>query len=315
MRVAGRRARVALGLLATNADGRRVRRARRAFRALIRAAGRSRDLDVSLGLFDAVVGPRAAAARPSRLLRRRLVAARGKSRRRMQDALLDQDLARLRRDLRVVVARRIDPLPAALPRMAAARDTGGAEVQALIRELGDRFDDEALHHLRTRLRRLRYLAELDAELRGTPAAAVKPLKRLQERLGEAHDAFVLATWLGRQAAAAEARAQVELAAEARRLEAHLVTDSRAAHQRFVAEDPAGAVGRAVARIGRQSPASLRPAWPAPRGKRDGAGTRARAASRWSGWPGSTGPDVSGGGRSRPTAPAVPAAKHGQGIAP
>ena len=39
------------------------------------------------------------------------------------------------------------------------------------------------------------------------------------------------------------------AAEARRLEAHFVTESRVCHQRFLAEDPAGAVVFARARIG------------------------------------------------------------------
>jgi CHAD domain-containing protein len=297
MRVAGRRARAALRLLAAKPAGRRVRRARRALRSLVRAAARSRDLDVSLSLFDTLVGPRAAAARPSRLLRRRLVAARGASRRRMQNALLDQDLARLRRDLRVVVARRVDPLPAVLARIAAARDGDGAEAQTLIRDLGDRFDDEALHHLRTRLRRLRYLAELDAELRGAPAVAAKPLKRLQERLGAVHDAHVLATWLGRQAAAAETRAHGELAVEARRLEAHFVADSRVCHQRFLAEHPAGAVGRALSRIGRRSPASLAPPLSAipegPDGARAPLSATPHAPPRWR--------VVEGSGRpSRPT---------------
>jgi CHAD domain-containing protein len=246
MRVAGRRTRVALSLLAAKPTGRRVRRSRRALRSLIRAAARSRDLDVGLGLFDAAAAP---PTREGRLLRRRLVAARGASRRRMQNVLLDQDLARLRRDLRVVVRRGGEALPVVLARVHARRDADGAEVMTLIRNLGDRFDDAALHHLRTRFRRLRYLAEVDAEVRGRPPAAAKPLKRLQERLGAIHDAHVLAIWLGRRAAAAEVRGQVELAAEARRLEAHFVTESRVCHQRFLAEDPAGAVVFALARIG------------------------------------------------------------------
>ncbi|PYQ20034.1 MAG: hypothetical protein DMF81_19925, partial [Acidobacteria bacterium] len=52
MRVAGRRLRVALPLLARKPHGRRVRRARRILRQLTRAGGTSRDMDVSLSLFE-----------------------------------------------------------------------------------------------------------------------------------------------------------------------------------------------------------------------------------------------------------------------
>jgi CHAD domain-containing protein len=259
MRVAGRRTRLALGLLAANPTGRRVRRTRRLLRSLIRAAAGSRDLDVGLRLLDEAAA--ACATGAGRLLRRRLVAARGASRRRMQDALLDQDLARLRRDLRVVIRRGGAALPVVLGRVDALRDQDGAEVTGLIQTLGDRFDDAALHQLRTRFRRLRYLAEVDAEVRGAPPAAVKPLKRLQERLGAVHDTHILAAWLGRRAAAAELRGQVELAAEARRLEALFSSDSRACHRRFLAEDPAGSAALALARIGRR-PERPREAQPA-----------------------------------------------------
>src|SRR5262245_63162999 len=50
MRVAGRRLRVALPLLAKKPAGRRVRRALRVLRELTRAAGQSRDLGVIEGL-------------------------------------------------------------------------------------------------------------------------------------------------------------------------------------------------------------------------------------------------------------------------
>jgi CHAD domain-containing protein len=257
MRVVGRRTRVALPLLARNPTGRRVRGARRRLRSLIRTAASSRDLDVSLALWRELVpaGPRAAAE--GQVLERRLVAARRRSRQRLKQALLDQDLARLRRDLRVVVSRRGEEPGIVLARLEAARDAGGAELLALVRDLGDRFDPEGLHHLRTRVRRLRYVAEVDAELRETPARAAKRLKTLQEELGAIHDAWVLAAWLGRQAAAADRRGGTALAAEGRRLEDVALGASRARHGHYLALGPAALVDQALASLGEAGPRPLR----------------------------------------------------------
>ena len=255
MRVAGRRVRVALPLLAKKPTGGRVRQARRTLRSLIRAAASSRDLDVCLGLLDAAIPSRSAASRETRSLRGRLVAARRRGRRRMQNALLDQGLAGLRRDLRVVLRRRGEELPTVLGRLDALRDA--AEILTLLREVGDRFDPEALHHLRTRVRQLRYAAEVDAEIRDVPAKAAKRLKALQEHLGAIHDAYVLATWLGRQAAGAEKRGQVEQAEEARRFEASFLEESRARHRHHLGADPTGVVLAALARMGHPKPMPLR----------------------------------------------------------
>ena len=63
MRVAGRRLRVALPLLARKPEGRRARRALRILRQLRTAAGTSRDLDVGVALFEERL-PGARRARP-----------------------------------------------------------------------------------------------------------------------------------------------------------------------------------------------------------------------------------------------------------
>src|SRR2546425_2199332 len=76
MRVAGRRLRVALPLLARKPNGRRVRRARRILRELTRSAGASRDLDVGVALFDERLGGRGETEARRRTLRQRLRAAR-----------------------------------------------------------------------------------------------------------------------------------------------------------------------------------------------------------------------------------------------
>jgi CHAD domain-containing protein len=171
MRVAGRRLRVALPLLARKPNGRRARRARRILQELTRAAGTSRDLDVGLGLFEARLKERAETDAERRLLRQRLRSARRRSRLRMAEALMDIDIARVRRDLRVVMSRRGELVFTALLRLREARDLRGTAILEALSALGDAFDPAALHRLRIRLRRLRYAAELAEKLTGQTTEA------------------------------------------------------------------------------------------------------------------------------------------------
>jgi CHAD domain-containing protein len=107
MRVAGRRLRVALPLLTQKPRGRRVKRALSLLRELTRAGGVSRDLDVGLSLLVERLrglGP----SRERRLLLRRFRSARTRSRSTMAAALLDLDIAKLRRHFRVITGRRAE---------------------------------------------------------------------------------------------------------------------------------------------------------------------------------------------------------------
>ena len=253
MRVAGRRARVVLPLLARKPEGNRVQRARRSLKTLVRTAAACRDLDVCLALFDQQAGGQAAPSLEVVLLRRRLRAARTRSRTRMTEALLDQQLAGLRRDLRTILARAGEELPTVFLRIQQTRDLAGQDLRSALEALGDRFDPDELHGLRRRARRLRYAAEAAGEIGGAPADAAKHLKRLQEHLGGIHDAYVLAAWLGRQAAAAEGRNQPALAAEGRKLEAAFLELSRVHHRTYLEHDPAGTLTTALALIGPAEP--------------------------------------------------------------
>lgn len=244
MRVAGRRLRVMLLLVAQKPAGRRVRRARRTLKGLVRAGAPARDLDVSLALFDEQRAALGAEAGEAAGLRRRLAAARSRSRRRLREVVLDQDIARLRRDLRAVLETAESATPAVLLRIRELRDVGGDGLLARFEALGDRFDSDELHDLRRQVRRLRYAAEAAAEL-GGDSKAWKRLKRLQERLGDIHDPSVLAGWLGRQAAGAEMRQQPERATEARRLEGALLKEAMSRHAAFLGQDPVGAVKGAL----------------------------------------------------------------------
>jgi CHAD domain-containing protein len=249
MRVAGRRLRVALPLLARRPEGRRPRRALRILRQLTRAAGTSRDLDVCCALFDDHV-PRGAGAVPAqRTLRTRLRAARTRSRTRMADALLDLEIARLRRDLRAILARRGEVLFTVVLRLRDAREERGARVLEGLAAVGEVYDPAVLHDLRKRVRKLRYAAELAEAVMAQPTSAPAIFKSLQEQLGHIRDGFLLSEWLGRQAAAAEARGQEAIAAEAARLQTTFLEASRTEHRAFLAQGPAERVRAGLLAMG------------------------------------------------------------------
>ena len=254
LRVAGRRLRVALPLLARRLAGRRVRRSLRLLRRLTRTGGISRDLDVGVALFEQALAR--GEMTPERVvLRRRLKGARTRARARMAEALLDLEIARLRRDLRVVLSRQGDGFFAVLRRMREMRDEQGAEALAIISALGERFDPVELHRLRRRIRRLRYAAELSGALKGQAAPAAVEFRALQDQLGVLHDTYVLSAWLARQAAVALARGQAALGAEAAAQRDAFLEASHGCHQAFLAAGPADAVAHALAAMGQSRPAA------------------------------------------------------------
>ena len=236
LRVAVRRMRVALRLLAAHPHGKHARRADERLRALAAAAGRSRDLDV--GRPHLVRLRRAGRSRDpgwgSLLSAYR--GARRRDRERDAEALLDCELARLRRALREMdlvepgeVRRRLD---------ARVRRKGARLVEDL-NALTPGTDADGLHLLRRRIRRFRYAAELAAKLPETPESAHRGWRRAQNAFGEIQDRRALAAWLeawSREkvrrrrpvARAAARRAAATLRAEADALQAELAGGSIAA---------------------------------------------------------------------------------------
>ncbi|HET9317402.1 MAG TPA: CHAD domain-containing protein [Vicinamibacteria bacterium] len=248
MRIAARRLRVALPLLARKPGGRRVRRALRALRELTRTAGASRDLDVMCALAEERWKQPGALTAEGRVLRRRLRGARGRSRRQMAEALLDLEIARLRRDLRAATSRGGELLFTILLRVRDARDKGGERLIAGFHRLGETFDGAALHRIRIRARRLRYTAELQDLLKSAPSDAARQWKDLQERLGEVRDHEVLSQWFARQAARTRPE-QDALRAEAEALAAWFAEESHRHHRELLAAGPVGIVERALAEMG------------------------------------------------------------------
>ena len=243
MRVAARRLRVALPLLARNPEGRRIRRSQKVLRQVTRTAGASRDLDVAVAL----LGERTLEPTPAlTILKRRLRGARSRSRTRMAEALLDLEIAELRRHLRAALARRADSLFVVLRRLRESRVALGTETLAILDALGERYDPAALHRLRIRARRLRYTAEIADVFRGQETGAAEALKALQDKLGLVQDSHVIAAWFGRQAAGARARGRDDLAQEAGAHQAYFVEASHGHHRAYLAMNPASVIRRALA---------------------------------------------------------------------
>jgi CHAD domain-containing protein len=255
MRVAGRRLRVAIPILSKNPDGKHARRALKVLRQLTRAAGASRDLDVIVGVLDAVVRADGSASDEAKVLERRLQAARRRGRARMAESLMDLEIAQLRRDLRRLVRRRAEDLFTGLSRLHQQREQGGRELVDGFAALGDTFDPDRLHELRKRARRLRYAAEVSVVLRGKPSEAPDVFRDLQGDLGEIHDLHVLSTWLAAQAASAARRGEAALQAEAARLAQLFDAKARERHQALLAGNPIATVERGLDAMGRARPAA------------------------------------------------------------
>src|SRR5262249_40860633 len=92
VRVSSRRLRAAPPILASKPEGRRVRRAIRILREVTRAAGRSRDLDVSVALLEDRLPKRGGRSREQATLLTRLRATRARSRGRLAFGLIDLDI-------------------------------------------------------------------------------------------------------------------------------------------------------------------------------------------------------------------------------
>ncbi len=246
MRVAARRLRVALPLVAQKPQGQRVRRARRLLRGLTRGGGTSRDLDVITTLFEerALQAP----CPERKALLRDLRSARALARRRLAGDLLDIDIARLRRNLDVVLSRRGEPVFSAFGRLRDAVEAGRVKLAARLEAIGAEFQPQELHQVRIRFRRLRYVAEVVDTLRGRESEAPALFRQVQEAVGHLHDAWVLAGWLERKAERAWAAGRAEVARVAREDHDHFMQRARAHHQDFLSLDPLTLLGRGIAAI-------------------------------------------------------------------
>ncbi len=221
-RVALRRTRTALRLFKGAFTAEEFRDFRERFGNLSRPTGELRDLDVHLGARDEYVqwvpsGMRDHLAPVFASLSQQ----RDEHRAQLSAVLRGRDYAALKRDWRRALARLrrgeaagLEADEAALPVVRAAVESRYQRLRAIATESGA-LDAAALHRARVQSKRLRYVLEFFAAPLGESASeAAKRIERLQDALGDHHDAGVLEPLLQTELRAirADAPAAVERAA-------------------------------------------------------------------------------------------------------
>ena len=246
MRVAARRLRVALPLLARKPRGKRVRQALDVLREVTRAGGDSRDLDVGLALLDERLREAGDTTAEGKALRRSLAGARNRSRRQLAEAMLDLEIAGLRRDLKAIQGRAGEAVFTVFVRLRKQAEKGHLALVAELEAIGGSFDAPGLHRVRIGCRQLRYAAEIMDAVRDSESKAPATLRELQEALGRLHDVHVLACWLAYEAEKAQARGRLALAEAAQRQREFFVSRCEELHRAFFSMDPKLRLARAMA---------------------------------------------------------------------
>ena len=211
-RVALRRLRSTIRAYADHLDEGIGRRDRRRLRALARATGAARDGQVMMRWMEA---RRDALAEPERpgmeWLLERLRARQEKLDRALRDEVA-RDFGRERRRLERRLSRYTASVTAADPReeprigavAAGLLLAHAGELRDALDAVASVDDQDRLHEGRIAAKRLRYLLEPFAAELPAAAWAVKRLRRMQDVLGETHDAHVAAGLLAEERAEAEA---------------------------------------------------------------------------------------------------------------
>ncbi|HSC27376.1 MAG TPA: CHAD domain-containing protein [Vicinamibacterales bacterium] len=192
-RVASRRLREAVPILATGTKGSRAGRARRKLRRLTRTLGTVRELDVTLALLDELAARNELPRLALEEVRARVVRERDRRRELMVKRLQRLDADKLYRRLASVGQAVAQSDSMEWRDRLAPRLMGRAKVLAdAISTAGRVYAPEQLHGVRIAAKKLRYTMELAGESGIKPAAAlVRTLKQAQDILGRLHDLQVL----------------------------------------------------------------------------------------------------------------------------
>jgi CHAD domain-containing protein len=234
-RVASRRLREVLPVIADAAGAHHLGRANKDVRRITRALGPIRELDVALGHLQEV-GPRTGVpARTLAHVRRHLNAERQRQRRAMLDVITPRAAARLKA--------RVGSPPSTPPtglgnaaeihsaRRRAARRAVRLRIE--IGRAGGLYNSERLHAVRVATKKLRYALEVDRELtRSRAAARINRLKSLQDELGRIHDFEILVEHT-REVQATLAGVDRQAATELDGLVRTLEADCRDGHAKFL----------------------------------------------------------------------------------
>ena len=191
-RIATRRLREALPLIASGSRGRKLERK---VRRLTRALGPVRELDVALEMLESLAT--AADAPRSAIVKLRGVVK--EERQRMHSEMCSHvgrvDIEKLRRRASVAASRGgrgggRDPKRIADAQLRAARRA--VRLQQAIDNAAGLYLPDRLHEVRIAVKKLRYALEVSRELSGSRATArIRTLKQAQDLLGHMHDHEVL----------------------------------------------------------------------------------------------------------------------------
>lgn len=257
-RVASRRLREVVPVVA--ADDALDRAARRAIRAVTRALGPVRELDVSRQWYATIAATTPLGPGAHATLDRGLVSARA---------------AAMRTAVRVLTPARLQTLMTAIDAIAAAAGPSRPEIVAVVggriarraagleaglAALGTLYSAERLHAVRIAVKQLRYALEVAGELRTRATAADRrALRSAQDLLGQAHDLHVLGA-LVRQAGARVVGRSRTAARDLRRLSRDIDARCRALHGTFLGQRrQLAALAARVGRGPRVTPRLTRPA--------------------------------------------------------
>ena len=192
-RVATRRLREALPVLRASVSTRSLGRVRRQVRRMTRALGPVRELDVALHHLDElavrhVVSPRAIAR-----VRQAVAYERLKRRREMLAEITPGKVEKLRQRLGRVHSDADAPeAAAALEEVTQQVTRRTRHLSAAIDRAGGLYLPDRLHAVRVAAKKLRYVLEIDRELRRSRTTSrILQLKRLQDLLGDMHDLEIL----------------------------------------------------------------------------------------------------------------------------
>jgi CHAD domain-containing protein len=197
-RVASRRLRESLPVAGRGA-GQAAARARKSFRAITRALGPVRELDVALGHLETGLEgariPRIAIER----VRAHVLVERERRRERMLARLervdLDDAIGRVERVAKAAGARGVTAFSAA--RLASRVRDRAADLAAAIEHAGTLYHPDRLHAVRIAAKKLRYALEVVSSTGlADEAAPLGALRRMQARLGDMHDYQILLEHVG-----------------------------------------------------------------------------------------------------------------------
>jgi len=236
-RVATRRLREALPLIAAGKAGRRLERAARSLTGVL---GPVRELDVALLMLEELARSNAVSASAIATLRTAVTDERHILQREAAKQIDDIDMERLQRKALQVLERKIgqseDPIDRQARVVAARRRAArrAQRVEAAVDAAGAIYLPDRLHQVRIAVKKLRYALEIVRDLtRSRAEARIRALKRMQDLLGRMHDLEVLiARTRGLQAAAVR---DLQLSSDLDQLVRHLETEARQLHGRFLSQ--------------------------------------------------------------------------------